>query len=163
MRSYRRLALPLALAAALLVACGGEGGSAPSGVTTATPARTPTTEATPTTLPAATSAAPTSTSTPAPPPTAEPTAGEVELAALAGEDASVIAGALVFLDGRCSDDREALGRYAGQTWRILNEQRGVRAPVLAILNRVIFALPIDGRTVACESLFASVVTELARQ
>lgn len=134
-----------------------------SGVSTATPApREPTQAPVSTSTPAGTPA-PASTRTPAPPPEADPTEIEVALAELGGEDARLIAGALEVLSEQCSDDREALGEFAERTWRALNEQRGIRAPVTAIVGRVIASLPIDGRAVACESLFASVVTELARQ
>ncbi len=154
------VALPLALA------CGGDEQPARSGISTATPRAEPTSDvgASPTVEGTASpEATPTGTRTAAPPPDAEPTSFEADLAAASGEDPREVAGALAFLDGECTDDRAALGRFAEQTWRILNEQRGVRVPVVAIINRVIAALPIDGREVACESLFASVVTELSRQ
>jgi hypothetical protein len=94
--------------------------------------------------------------------TAEPTEAEVALAQAVGGDAAQIAGGIVILTEQCSDSRDELAEIAEHTWRILNEQRNIRAPITAILARVIASLPVDGRTVACESLFASVVTELAR-
>jgi len=153
-------------ALAVGVACGGaEAPRQPSGVTTATPGMreatsTPTLTTTRTATPAP---PPAGERTPLPRPDADPTEFEAGLAEAAGENPRVLAGALAFLAGECLDDREALGRYAEQTWRILNEQRGIRVPAVAIVNRVIGALPLDGRAVACESLFASVVTELSRQ
>ena len=152
------LAVPFALAA-----CGGEEPArTPSGVTTATPAARASATATPTGTAPPAAPTPAASRTAAPLPEGTPTEAEIALATLAGESAPVLAGAIEFLDGRCSDDREALGRHAEQTWRILNEQRNVRAPASAILARVIASLPVDGRTVACESLFASVVVELTR-
>lgn len=159
--------LTVALLVAVGVACGGdEAPRPPSGVSTATPRPTDTAgPSTPTGTPtqaATPSPGPAGTSTPASRPDADPTEFETGLAETAGEDARMLAGALVLLDRGCLDGRDALGRYAEQTWRILNEQRGVRVPVAAVVHRVIAALPIDGRTVTCESLFASVVTELSR-
>jgi hypothetical protein len=63
---------------------------------------------------------------------------------------------------RCTEDRAAIGASTERVWHILNEDRGLNVPVLAILTRVIVSLPIDGRTVGCESLLASVVTEMSR-
>ena len=147
-----------ALAFLLAAACSGDDDTARSGISTATSAPTATAEATSTAAPERT-AAPVQTVLPI---TAEPTDVEVALAALAGEDPTHIAGAMEELLSQCTDERAALGESTERVWRILNEQRGLSVPVLAILSRVIVSLPIDGRDVACESLFASVVTELSR-
>jgi len=152
----------LAALGALTLACGDEPPRAASGVSTATP-RVAQAEATATPLPPPPGTVrPTSTPSATPRGTAEPTEAEVALADLVGEDAAQIAGSIVILAERCSETREELAEVAGRTWRILTEQRNIRAPMTAILTRVIASLPIDGRTVACESLFASVVIELTR-
>lgn len=154
-----------AVSVVLLAACGDTATTGPSGVTTATPrgSQEPSDVTATSAMGAAT---PTSTPSPgrtaSPLVTAEPTESEQLLAALVGEDPAQIAGAVVRLLEQCSDSREELANSAERTWRVLNEQRNIRAPVTAILGRVIASLPVDGRTVACESLFASVVTELTR-
>ncbi len=152
------VALPLAL-----LGCGGdEPARTASGVTTATPIPRSTEAPAATTPTPAASPSPAAARTAAPPREGTPTEAERALATLSGDNAGVLAGVLEFLDERCSDDRDALGGFAEQTWNILNG-RNVRVPPSAIAARVVASLPLDGRTVACESLFASVVVELSRQ
>jgi len=149
-----------ALAFLLAAACSGDDGGAHSGISTATgaPRSTATIEATSTATPART-AAPVRTVLPS---TAEATEIEIALAGLAGEDPSHIAGAMEELLDRCTEDRAAIGASTERVWRILNEDRDMNVPILAILTRVISSFPIDGRSVGCESLLASVVTEMSR-
>lgn len=147
------LLAPLAL---LFAACTGEDSAAdPAGIQRST------------VTPRAPTPAPPPARTPGPamtvvPLLATPTDVEVGLAALADEDPARLAAAMEELLTQCTDTRAELGDAAARTWRILNEQRGLHVSVSAILGRVIISLPVDGRRLGCQTLFASVVTELSR-
>lgn len=162
---HRALTAPfLALPLLLLAACGGDDATPSQGIpglTTATPGPRAPAEATPVATPRPgqpiAPAAPTPESEPA-------TVTEVEqaLAALAGEDAQQIAGLMEFLEPWCLQDRTTFGAQVEQLWRILNERDGLNVSVIAILVRVVAALPDVQRTVDCETLLTAVVIELRR-
>jgi hypothetical protein len=160
----RHIAAPLiALPLLLLAACGGDEGSAPTGIpglTTATPGPRATDVPSPVTTPRP--GQPIAPPPPTPVATATVTEVEVALASLAGEDPMRIAELMEILEPWCLQDRATFGAQVAQLWRILNERDGLNVSVIAILVRVVAALPDVQRTLDCETLLTAVVIELRR-